>query len=81
VAQASGSLISAGERVRNGAEGAIHVQNVYAYHRRFKEWLARFHGVASRWLPNCLGRRWALDGGRVTSVEQLLRSAFGVINS
>jgi transposase-like protein len=73
--------LSAGERVRAGIEGAIHVQNVNAYHRRFKEWLARFHGVASRWLPNYLGWHWALDGGRITSVEQLLRIAFGVINS
>ena len=73
--------LSAGERSRTGAEGAMHVQNVNAYHRRFKEWLARFHGVASRRLPNYLGWHWALDGGRVTSVEQLLRIAFGVINS
>jgi len=72
--------LSVGKRVRNGAAGAIHVQNVNAYHRRFKEWLARFHGVASRWLPNYLGWHWAIDGGRVTSVEQLLRIAFKVIN-
>ncbi|AWL04079.1 IS1595 family transposase [Massilia oculi] len=72
--------LSAGERVRSGVEGAIHVQHVNAYHRRFKEWLARFHGVASRWLPNYLGWHWAIDGGRVTSVEQLLRIAFKVIN-
>jgi len=70
----------AGKRVRSGAEGAIHVQNVNAYHRRFKEWLMRFHGVASRWLSNYLGWQWALDGGRVSSVEQLLRIVFGVIN-
>ena len=72
---------SAGERVRASAAGAIHIQHVNAYHRRFKEWLARFHGVASRWLSNYLGWHWALDGGRVTSVEQLLRIAFGIINS
>ena len=70
-----------GERVCGGIDGVIHIQNVNAYHRRFKEWLARFHGVASRRLPNYLGWHWALDGGRVTSVEQLLRIAFGVINS
>ncbi|MGF6275148.1 transposase-like protein [Massilia sp. UYP11] len=73
--------LSAGERVRKGVEGAIHVQNINAYHRRFKEWLARFHGVASCRLPNYLGWHWALDGGRVPSVEQLLRIAFGVINT
>ena len=72
--------MSAGKRAHTGAGDAIHVQNVNAYHRRFKGWLARFHGVASRWLPNYLGWNWALDGGRVTSVEQLLRSAFWVIN-
>ena len=72
--------LSAGERVRSSAAGAIHVQNVNAYHRRFREWLARFHGVASHRLPNYLGWHWALDCGRVTSIEQLLRIAFGVIN-
>ncbi len=40
--------LRAGVRVRVGAAGAIHVQNVNACHRRFREWLAPFHGVASR---------------------------------
>jgi hypothetical protein len=30
----------------------IHVNNVNAYHSRFKEWMRRFHGVATRNLPN-----------------------------
>ncbi|WP_020654257.1 IS1595 family transposase [Massilia niastensis] len=68
--------LRAGERVR----GAIHVQNVNAYHRRFREWLARFHGVASRYLPNYLGWQWALDGGRISSAEQLLRAAIGLFH-
>jgi len=72
--------LQAGSRVRASAHGAIHVQNVNAYHRRFKEWLARFHGVASCRLPNYLGWHWALDGGRIASVEQLLRIAFGFIH-
>jgi hypothetical protein len=63
--------LSAGVRVA----GALHVQNVNAYHSRFKEWLRRFHGVASRYLPNYLGWRWAVDGGRIDSAEMLLRSA------
>ena len=73
--------LQAGERVRTSSKGTIHVQNVNAYHRRFKEWLARFHGVASRRLPNYLGWLWAIDGGRVTSVEQLLRIAIRLIHS
>ncbi|OON63386.1 transposase [Massilia sp. KIM] len=72
--------LRAGVRVRAGVSGAIHVQNVNAYHHRFRGWLARFHGVASRYLPNYLGWRWALDGGRINTVEQLLRIALGVIN-
>jgi transposase-like protein len=63
--------LSAGVRVA----GALHVQNVNAYHSRFKEWLRRFHGVASHYLPNYLGWRWAVDGGRIGSPEMLLRSA------
>jgi transposase-like protein len=47
--------LHAGVRVRAGIQGAIHVQNVNAYHSRFRAWLARFHGVASRYLPNYLG--------------------------
>jgi transposase-like protein len=65
--------LAAGVRVA----GALHVQNVNAYHSRFKQWLRRFNGVASRYLPNYLGWRWALDGGRISSPEMLLRSALG----
>jgi len=65
--------LQAGVRVR----GAIHVQNVNAYHSRLRGWLLPFRGVASRYLPNYLGWRWALDGGRVGSAEDLLRAALG----
>ena len=69
--------LRAGERVR----GAVHVQNVNAYHRRFREWLAGFHGVATRYLPNYLGWRWALDGNRLDSPDALLRAAIGIFNT
>ncbi|SFD68881.1 hypothetical protein SAMN05216204_13330, partial [Massilia yuzhufengensis] len=73
--------LRAGERVRRSSEGAIHVQNVNSYHRRLRDWVARFHGVASRYLPNYLGWRRALDGRRVTSAERLLRLAIKPIHS
>ena len=73
--------LRAGVRARRGLAGAIHVQNVNAYHQRFRQWLSRFRGVASRYLPNYLGWRRALDGGRITTAEQLLRLVFGVIHS
>lgn len=46
-----------GERTR----GAWHIQNVNAYHSRFKAWIARFKGVATSYLPNYLGWFRALD--------------------
>lgn len=73
--------LQAGERVRRSSEGAIHVQNVNSYHRRLRDWLARFHGVASRYLPNYLGWRRALDGGRVTTAEQMLCLSIKPIHS
>jgi hypothetical protein len=73
--------LRAGCRTRRSSAGAIHVQNVNAYHQRFRQWLSRFCGVASRYLPNYLGWRWALDGGRISSAEQLLRIAIRVIHS
>lgn len=46
-----------GERTR----GAWHIQNVNAYHGRFKGWLRRFKGVATSYLPNYLGWFRALE--------------------
>jgi hypothetical protein len=50
--------IKAGKRV---AGVLFHVQNVNAYHSRLKGWMRRFRGVATRYLPNYLGWRRALD--------------------
>lgn len=69
--------LRAGVRVR----GAIHVQNVNAYHSRFRLWLDRFHGVATRYLPNYLGWRWALDAQRINSPDMLLRTAMGIFHT
>jgi transposase-like protein len=69
--------LRAGERVR----GAIHVQNVNAYHSRFRLWLDRFHGVATHYLSNYLGWRWALDGQRINSPDVLLRTAMGAFHT
>lgn len=47
-----------GQRVK---AGAFHIQNVNAYHSRLKEWMRRFHGVATRYLENYLGWRRMLE--------------------
>ncbi len=38
-----------------------HVQNVNAYDSRLKEWMIRFHGVATHYLANYLGWRRMID--------------------
>ena len=43
--------LSAGARVR----GPWHIQNVNSHHGRFKQWMARFKGVATSRLENYLG--------------------------
>ena len=48
---------SAGER----AYGSYHIQNVNAYISRLKQWLARFKGVATHYLPSYLGWRRLIE--------------------
>jgi transposase-like protein len=60
-----------GERAR----GAIHIQNVNAWHSRFKSWLVRFRGVASRYLINYSGWQRLLDARRLTTPADWLRVA------
>lgn len=54
-----------GERTR----GAWHIQNVNAYHGRFKGWMNRFKGVATSYLPNYLGWFRALDRNAQTNAK------------
>lgn len=48
--------------------GAYHIQNVNAYDSRLKEWMQRFHGVATKYLESYLGWRRFLDrwGEKIT---------------
>lgn len=49
-------IASKGEHVH---EKVLHIQNVNAYGSRFKQWLNRFNGVATKYLQSYLGwRRW-----------------------
>jgi transposase-like protein len=52
----------------------LHINNVNAYHGRLKEWMRRFHGVATKNLPNYLGWRRALEamGNRVNPDDWIL---------
>ena len=73
--------LAAGVRLGVRIRGAIHVQNVNACHSRLRAWLLPFRGVASRYLDNYLGWRWALDGQRIGTPDRLLRAALGVFNT
>lgn len=67
--------MSTGPRVR----GAWHIQNVNAYHSRFKGWLRRFRGVATSYLHHYLGWFRALDrcAPHHLPPEQLLSLSLG----
>ena len=63
--------VHAGERAR----GAIHVQNVNGWHSRFKTWLVRFRGIASRYLIHYSGWQRILDARRLATPAHLLCAA------
>jgi transposase-like protein len=57
----------------------FHINNVNAYHGRLKEWLRRFHGVATKNLPNYLGWRRTLEAmGQAASSTAMILGAIGL---
>ena len=61
--------VSAGEHVK---EGAYHIQNVNAYDSKLKNWMRRFHGVATKYLENYLGWMRMLDREAKLTPERVL---------
>lgn len=60
--------------------GALHINNVNAYDKRLKDWMGRFNGVATSYLPNYLGwHRW-LDAAKkdVSARRRFLAATVGV---
>lgn len=57
----------------------FHLNTVNAYHGRLKEWLRRFHGVATKNLPNYLGWRRALEAlGQTATSAAMILGAIGL---
>lgn len=57
----------------------FHINNVNAYHGRLKEWLGRFHGVATKNLPNYLGWRRTLEAmGQDANAAAMIIGAIGM---
>lgn len=57
----------------------FHLNNVNAYHGRLKEWLRRFHGVATKNLPTYLGWRRTLEAlGHKASSAAFILGAMGL---
>lgn len=66
---------SAGVRV---LAGVYHIQNVNAYDSRLKNWMMRFHGVATKYLDNYLGWRRELERcGPRLSPGAIIQAAIG----
>ena len=59
-------------------EKVLHIQTVNSYVSRFKKWMARFNGVATKYLPNYLGWRLMLEKpGVYITPEHCLVAAIG----
>ncbi len=57
----------------------FHINNVNGYHGRFNEWMRRFHGVATKNLPNYLGWRRALEAlGQQASPRRWILGTVGL---
>lgn len=57
----------------------LHINNVNAYHGRLKEWMRRFHGVATANLPNYLGWRRTIEAlGAASDPEAWIMGAAGL---
>lgn len=69
-----GLNVSAGQRV----VGPWHTNNVNGYHSRLKNWLRRFNGVASSYLPNYLGWFRMLDRHRLSGLKPASMLALAV---
>ena len=68
--------VSGGEH----AKGPWHINNVNGEHSRLKNWLGRFNGVASSYLPHYLGWFRALERSRTATLTStaLLALAIGI---
>lgn len=67
--------LSAGVRV---LAKVYHIQNVNAYDSRLKNWMQRFHGVATKYLKNYLGWRRGLERwGEQITPQTWLTAAIG----
>lgn len=66
-------IASKGEHVH---ERVLHIQNVNSYMSGLKKWLARFNGVATKYLQNYLGWRRMLEkSGAAITPESCLAAA------
>lgn len=55
-------------------KGIYHIQNVNSYHQRFKKWLDRFNGVATKYLDNYLSWFRFLDCNGFENTQKNIRN-------
>ena len=62
----------------SGARSPPRKRRRRAYGGRFKQWLNRFNGVATKYLPSYLGwRRWLEKGEEIITPQTALAAALG----
>lgn len=69
--------VSAGRRV---IAGVYHIQNVNAFDSRLKNWIRRFHGVATKYLDSYLGWFRTLDRPTSTGLQPSSLLALAITN-
>ena len=68
-------LIAAGKG-EHVHEKVLHIRNTNAYGSRFKQWLRRFNGVATKYLQSYLGwRHWLEKAADAMTPENALAAA------
>src|SRR5271165_814857 len=71
-------ILIARDRAGAHIEKVLHIQNVNAYGGRFKQWLRRFNGVATKYLQSYLGwRRWLERDEDIITPQTTLAAALG----
>lgn len=53
-------------------DGTYHIQHVNSYHSTLKNWMLRFHGVATKYLNNYLGWAHQLHKQHINDAQQLI---------
>ena len=72
------SLMQVPRSAKHKTQGMVHINNANAYCSRLDGWMDRFHGVATKNIPNYLAWHRIIDReGKELSARRFLAAAIG----